>query len=67
MKRKRFTESQILNILKEAEAVVGDWGFSKIELSVWSENTEAKKAFQRSGFKTYSEKMGMEIDSGRQQ
>ena len=34
---------------------------TRLELDVWSRNAEAKTAFEILGFKTYNEKMSMDI------
>jgi GNAT superfamily N-acetyltransferase len=49
-------------MLAEAEQVARQWGMSRLELDVWSENTAAKQAFSRCGFQTYNEKMKLALD-----
>jgi GNAT superfamily N-acetyltransferase len=49
-------------LLEKAGDVARGWGMSHLELSVWSDNTTAKKAFSRSGFQTYIERMKLLID-----
>jgi GNAT superfamily N-acetyltransferase len=49
-------------LLKEARAVARRWGMSRLELGVWSDNTTARKAFIRSGFQSYYERMQLSLD-----
>ena len=49
-------------LLGKAEDIARDWGMSRLELDVWSENEQAKTAFIRCGFQTYNEKMKLAID-----
>lgn len=49
-------------LLEEARAVTRQWGMSRLELNVWSDNTAAKNAFIRCGFETYFERMKLSID-----
>ena len=49
-------------LLERARAVARGWGLSRLELDVWSENTAARNAFMRSGFRPYFEKMKLSID-----
>ncbi len=49
-------------LLERASDVARGWGLSRLELSVWSDNTTAKKAFSHSGFQTYIERMKLPID-----
>jgi GNAT superfamily N-acetyltransferase len=49
-------------LLAEAKQVARQWGMSRLELDVWSENTAAKRAFRQCGFQTYNEKMKLILD-----
>lgn len=49
------------SLLRKAEAVAREWGMSRLELDVWSDNVAAKNAFSQCGFKTYNEKMKLVI------
>jgi GNAT superfamily N-acetyltransferase len=49
-------------LLKEARAVARQWGMSRLELNVWSDNAAAKSAFIRCGFQTYNERMKLSLD-----
>ena len=49
-------------LLAEAKQIARQWGMSRLELDVWSENTAAKRAFSQSGFQTYNEKMKLILD-----
>ena len=48
-------------LLDEAARRAKEQGMSRLELDVWSDNRAAKSAFDALGFKTYNEKMFMEI------
>ena len=48
-------------LLRKAEAIARQWGMSRLELDVWSDNAAAKNAFSQCGFQTYSEKMKLVI------
>lgn len=48
-------------LLTEAKRVVNEWGFDRIELDVWSDNQNARDAFIGSGFRTYKEKMRIDL------
>jgi len=43
--------------MNEVKGIAKKWELDRIELDVWSDNAEAKKAFIACGFKTYNEKM----------
>jgi GNAT superfamily N-acetyltransferase len=49
-------------LLGQARHVARAWGMSRLELDVWSDNTAARDAFIRCGFKPYFEKMKLVID-----
>ncbi|MDM8522787.1 GNAT family N-acetyltransferase [Desulfococcaceae bacterium HSG8] len=49
------------SLLYEAKRVVSEWGIDRIELDVWSDNQSARDAFIRSGFRTYNEKMMLNL------
>lgn len=49
-------------LLEGARAIARQWGMSRLELDVWSDNTAARNAFMRSGFQPYFEKMKLLID-----
>ena len=49
-------------LLDEAQMVAREWGLTKLELDVWSNNVDAKNAFQHSGFTTFNEKMELVLD-----
>jgi len=44
-------------LIEAAVAEAGRRGFTRIELDVWSFNTEAREAFGRLGFTTFNERM----------
>ena len=44
-------------LLSRAKDIAREWGMSRLELDVWTENAVAKQAFIRCGFQTYNEKM----------
>ncbi|MGJ8674267.1 GNAT family N-acetyltransferase [Rubritalea sp.] len=48
-------------LLEVAKNEVRSWGFDRIELDVWSDNSAAKEAFIHSGFQSYNEKMLLQI------
>lgn len=50
-------------LLEKARDVARQWGLPRLELDVWSDNTAARDAFMRSGFRPYFEKMKLMIDS----
>lgn len=49
-------------MLEKARDVARQWGMSRLELDVWSDNTAARNAFMGSGFRPYIEKMKLLID-----
>ncbi len=48
-------------LIDEAKGRARAEGMTKLELDVWSRNAEAKTAFEIFGFRTYNEKMSMDI------
>lgn len=48
-------------LLTEAKKLVTEWGFERIELDVWTDNQSARDAFIGSGFRTYNEKMAINL------
>lgn len=48
-------------LLTEAKRLVNEWGFDRIELDVWSDNQDARDAFIGTGFRTYKEKMRIDL------
>ena len=48
-------------LIEEAKHRAMHKGMSRLELDVWSENKEAKAAFQALGFTTFNEKMVKEL------
>lgn len=48
-------------LLAKAKELAKEWGFSRLELDVWSNNVDAKASFTRSGFTPYNEKMKLEL------
>ena len=48
-------------LLSAAKRLARDWGYQRLELDVWSNNSAAKNAFLRCGFTTYNEKMSSEV------
>ena len=59
---KRRGQGLFRALLAEAKQIARQWGMSRLELDVWSENTAAKAAFRRCGFETYNEKMKLALD-----
>jgi GNAT superfamily N-acetyltransferase len=49
-------------LLSQAGDVARQWDMSRLELGVWTDNTPAKNAFLRCGFRTYSERMKLALD-----
>jgi ribosomal protein S18 acetylase RimI-like enzyme len=47
--------------MNKVKKIVKQWDLDRIELDVWTDNTEAKKAFYNCGFRTYNEKIKMEL------
>ena len=50
------------SLLKAGEKEAASWGMNRLELDVWSENTSAVKAYEKSGFRTYNQKMFVSIE-----
>ena len=48
-------------LLRKAEDIAREWGMSRLELDVWSDNAAAKNVFSQCGFQTYNEKMKLVI------
>ncbi|TCS38759.1 GNAT family N-acetyltransferase [Reinekea marinisedimentorum] len=48
-------------LLVRAKELAVQSGFSRLELDVWSNNSDAKNAFLKSGFMTYNEKMKVDF------
>lgn len=44
-------------LLKGAEEEAVSWGMNRLELDVWTENSNAVKSFEKSGFTTFNQKM----------
>ena len=38
------------------------WGMSRLELDVWTENSSAVEAYEKSGFRTFNQKMFISLD-----
>ncbi len=50
------------SLLESAEKEAASWGMKRLELDVWSENSSAVEAYERSGFRTYNQKMFVSIE-----
>lgn len=51
-----------LALLKAAEKEAISWGMKRMELDVWTENSSAVEAYERSGFKAFNQKMFVSLE-----
>ncbi len=50
------------SLLEAAEKEAVSWGMKRIELDVWTENSSAVEAYERSGFKVFNQKMFVSLE-----
>ncbi len=48
-------------LLRKAEEQALSWGLDRLELDVWSENSSAVEVYEKTGFKTYNQKMFLSL------
>jgi ribosomal protein S18 acetylase RimI-like enzyme len=59
--RKRRNRGVGRALIEAAKAVASNAGIGRLELDVWTENTEAKQIFSSQGFTTFNEVMKLEL------
>ncbi len=50
------------SLLEAAEKEAVSWGMKRMELDVWTENSSAVEAYERSGFRAYNQKMFVSLE-----